>query len=32
MKLKRYDKIYRKIGYEPICEFNDYRFRDKGGE
>jgi predicted GNAT family acetyltransferase len=26
------NKIYRKIGYEPICDFNDYRFRDKGGE
>ena len=26
------NKIYRKIGYEPICDFNDYRFRAKGGE
>jgi predicted GNAT family acetyltransferase len=21
------NKIYRRIGYEPICDFNDYRFR-----
>ena len=25
------NSIYRRIGYEPICEFNDYRFREGGG-